>query len=133
MFKKGLPSFWDNNDYLIPQEAYQALLAHQRNEDSKFKELDKHLKGHVIVDMLTDDFELLFQFRSILENLPPLSYSQYVEMEVITKEMLDYEYPTTTQCENIFKFEKKRLKCTQDKADLHICATNLKDFIFFVL
>ena len=107
LLKKGIPSFWDNNEYLIPHEIYHALLSQQRNEDSKFKELEKNLKGHVIVDKLSDDFDLLIQFKIILKNLPPLSYAQYIELEVLTKEMLDYEYLIATKWANVVKFTKK--------------------------
>ena len=37
LIKKGLRSFWESNEYPIPQETYHALLSQQRNEDSKFK------------------------------------------------------------------------------------------------
>lgn len=43
----------------------------------------------------------------ILKNLPPLSYSLYIELEVLTKEMRAYEIPIATQWENIIKFGKK--------------------------
>ena len=67
------------------QETYQALLSQQMNEDSKFKELEKHLKGQVIVEKLGNEFDLL-----VLKSLPPLPYAQYIEVEVLTKEMLSY-------------------------------------------
>lgn len=107
LFKKGLPYFWDNAEYLLPQETYQALLLQQKNEDSKFKELEKHLKGQAIVEKLGDDFDLLIWLKMILKILPPLSYAQYIDLEVLTKEMLANAYPATTQWENIIKFGKK--------------------------
>lgn len=81
---------------MISQENYQALFVHQRNEDSKFDDLERHSKGQVIVDKLRDDFDLLSQFKMIVKSLPPLSYTQYIELEVLTKEMVTYEYPTVT-------------------------------------
>ena len=54
-------------------------------------------------------FELLIQFKMLVKNIPPLSYSQHNEMEVLTKEMVMYEYPLTTQWVNIVKFRKKLL------------------------
>ena len=59
------------------------------------------------MDKLNDDFEILFNFKIIVKNLPPLSYSQYNELEVLTKQMVAYEYPTTSQWEKIIKFGKK--------------------------
>lgn len=50
----------------------------------------------MIMDKLNNDFDLLIQFKIILKSLPPLSYSKYIELEVLMKEMLAYEYPTTT-------------------------------------
>lgn len=107
MIKKGLPSFWDNQEYLISRENSLPLFAHQRNDDSKFDYLEKHLKGQVNVDKLNDDFELLFQFKMIVKSLCPLSYSQYNELEVLTKDMVAHEYPTMTQWTRIIKFGKK--------------------------
>ena len=52
---------------------YHALLAQQRNEYSKFDELEKHLKWQVIMDKLGEYFDLLTQFRIIVKSLPPLS------------------------------------------------------------
>ena len=39
--------------------------------------------------------------------MPPLSYAQYIEIEVLTNEMLSYEIPTETQWEIIIKIGKK--------------------------
>lgn len=70
---------------MIPQETYHSLLSQQMNENSKFKEMEKNLNGHVNVNKLTDDFNLLIQFKGILNSLPPLSYAQYIDLEVLMK------------------------------------------------
>ena len=44
LVKKSLSSFQDNQEYLISEENYQALFVHERNEDSKFDDIEKHLK-----------------------------------------------------------------------------------------
>ena len=102
-FQNGLPSFRHGQEYFISQEYYQALFVHQRNEDSKFNDLEKHLKGHVIVDKLKDDFYLLCKFRMIVKNFPPPSYSKHNDMEVLTKEMVTYEYHIEIHWEKIVK------------------------------
>ena len=58
LFKKGFPYFWDDKGNLIAQEIYHALLVQQRNEDSKFNDLEKYFKGQVIVDKLIEDFDI---------------------------------------------------------------------------
>lgn len=58
--------------------------------------MEKHLKGRTIIDKLSDDFNLLDIFREVLKDLPPISYVQCIELEVLTKEMLAYEYPEET-------------------------------------
>ena len=79
---------------MISLEDYQAFLIHQRNEYSKFNDLENHLKGQVIVDKLNDDFELLIHFKMLVKSLPLLSYSHHNELEFLTKEMVVYEYPS---------------------------------------
>ena len=92
---------------MISQEDYQDLFIHQRNEDENFNDLENHLKGQVKVDKLNDDFEILIYFKMLVKSLPPLSYPQHNEMEVLTKEMVAYEFASTSQWVKIVKFGKK--------------------------
>ena len=79
LFEKGLPSFWDNTNKLISKDDYDTLLSQVRLDHSKFENMEKGLKGEVIVNNLTDDFDVLGQFQVIKSNLPPIYFTSCVE------------------------------------------------------
>ena len=59
------------------------------------------------MDKLTEDFDILIEFRIILKNIPPPSYSYGIEIYVMMREMVTYEYPMASIWSNIAKFGKK--------------------------
>ena len=59
LFEDGLPSFWDQEGRRLSQENYHILLVQIHMDHSKFDYLVKGLTGKVIVDKLTEDFEIL--------------------------------------------------------------------------
>jgi len=48
------------------------------------------LSGPTIVDRLSDDFRIMYQLRNLREFMPPMSYTQFIELEILLKEMSDY-------------------------------------------
>ena len=56
----GLKSCWDKNVDLIPFETYEEMLILEKNNTTKFNDLEGTLKGKYIVDQLKDDIELLW-------------------------------------------------------------------------
>ena len=90
MFQKGLPSFWDDKEKLIPQEKYCTLLTQVCMAHSKFEGLDQGLMGETIVNKLVDDFYIFSKskFHSI-------SYAPCVELQVLIKEMINCEIPSS--------------------------------------
>ena len=111
LFDKGLPTFWYNNDNLFNKEDYDNLLAQQRVNHDKFQELEGTLKGEDILNKLEDDFDILSQLKYVRISLPPISFSNYVELEVLAQEMQAYNIPSKAQWMEIDKFSK--LKLTQ--------------------
>ena len=65
LFQKGLPSFWDDNGRLIPQDQYHVMLIQARMDHSKFDDLKKELDTNAVVEKLTNDFETLSHFREL--------------------------------------------------------------------
>ena len=63
-------------------------------DHSKFEDMTKGLIGKSINEQMTEDFEMLDQFQLIKSNLHHVSYATCVELEVLIKEMVDYEIPT---------------------------------------
>ena len=74
LFEDGLPSFWDEEGRLLSQEHYHSLLVQSRMDHSKFDDLVKGLTGKVIMDKLTEDFEILQKFLIVRGGLPTMSY-----------------------------------------------------------
>jgi len=63
-------------------------------DSSKLNEIPGTLSGPTIFDRLSDDFIILHQFRNLREFMPPMSYTQCIELEILLKEMSDYEMLT---------------------------------------
>ena len=87
LLSKGMPSFWDDKGNIISNEDYEVLLVQNKSEEDKFEDLDKHMKGPIIVEKLNEDFDLLAEIWLIQKNLQNPSYTQSVEIEVIKREM----------------------------------------------
>ena len=104
LFDDGLPCFWDDKGRLFSQEQYHSLLVHNRMDHSKFEDLVKGLTGKVIVEKLTEDFEILDKFLIIKKGLLAVSYEAYVDLEVSIKEMIEYDTPNMEQWKVMWKF-----------------------------
>ena len=94
LFIKGLPSFWDGKGNLHEQESYNALLTQARMDHSRFKYLDEVLKGEIVEEMFAIDFEILNKFKIIKLGLPFMSYVSCINLEILIKEMMDYDIPS---------------------------------------
>lgn len=80
IFEKGLPSFWEKNDKLFSKYDYNILLTQVRMDHSKFEDTEKRLKGEVIINKLSNDFNVLDQFQLIKSNLPSIYISSCVQL-----------------------------------------------------
>ena len=77
-------------------------------DHSKFEDLVKGLTGKVIVEKLTEDFEILDRLLIIKKGLLAVSYESYVDMEVSIREMTEYETPNVEQWKIVEKFGKTK-------------------------
>ena len=90
LFEKGLPSFWDGNGKMILKGKYDSLLKEIRIGHVKFQDMKKNLKEEVVIEKLKEDFHVLSQFYLIKLTLPPISYESYVELDILSRKMMDY-------------------------------------------
>ena len=67
----------------------------------------KSLIWHIHIEKINDDFYILAQFEMIVDSFPSFSYAQYNELEVLTKEINAYDYPSETYWLNIMQMERK--------------------------
>ena len=93
---------------MFSQEHYHNLLVQSRMDHSKFDDLEKGLTRKVIVDKLTEDFEILQKFLIIRGKLPKVSYEAYMELEVSIRKMIEYDIPSTEQWRAIEIFRKMK-------------------------
>ena len=77
-------------------------------DHSKFDDLAKGLTGNVIVDKLTEYFEILQKFLIIRRGFPMVSYEAYMDLEVSIQEMIEYDIPSTEQWRSIEIFGKTK-------------------------
>ena len=63
-------------------------------DHSKFDDLVKGLSGKVIVDKLTEDFEILQKFLIVRGGFPNVSYEAYMDLEVSIQQMIEYDIPS---------------------------------------
>lgn len=59
LIKMGFPSSWDANGQFISQKNYLEFILAQKNEDSKFKEMNKSLTRQILIGRISDDFNIL--------------------------------------------------------------------------
>ena len=67
------------------------------------------MRGSTIVEKLEEYFGLLTEFDLIQQGLPPVSFAQSVDLEVVTREMIVYKYPMVNQWNLINKFGARKL------------------------
>ena len=94
LFKKGLPSFWEEVGILLSRVEYQALLVKCRLDHMKFEYMSQSLSGQTMIDNIVVDFEIINTFRAVCSQLPTISYVDHVELWVLAKEMANLELPT---------------------------------------
>jgi hypothetical protein len=106
LFIKGLPPFWDGKGKLYDQEEYNAHLTQCRMDYSKFEKLEENLKGATLVEHLITDFEILNQFKIVKSGLPIMTYASCIDLEILIKEMMDYDIPYEFQWKEIVRLCK---------------------------
>jgi hypothetical protein len=75
---------------------------------SKFEALEENLKGSTLVEHLTTDFDIMNQFKTVKLGLPVMSYASYIDLEILIKEMIDYDIPYDLQWKEIVQLGKTK-------------------------
>jgi hypothetical protein len=70
-------------------------------DHSKFESLEENLKGTNMVEYLTTDFEILNQLETVKIELPTMTYATFIDLEIMIKEMMDYNIPYDLQWKEI--------------------------------
>ena len=113
LFQIGLPSFWDSLGKLVPKEEYRTSLLSTRMDSSSFRGLEGNLSGSTIFNKLSNDFQILHQFKSIKDTLPPMSYTECIELEILYKEMGEYEMLSEEQWKQVERLGRAKYRLTE--------------------
>jgi hypothetical protein len=77
-------------------------------DHSKFETLEEGLKGATLVDKLITYFKTLNNFKTIKLGLPVMSYATCIDLEILMKEMTDYEIHSKLQWKEIVGLVKTK-------------------------
>jgi cobalamin biosynthesis Co2+ chelatase CbiK len=77
--------------------------------------MEESLKGPSLVEHLATDFEILNKFKMVKVSVPIMSYATCIDLEILIKEMMDYEIPSDAQWKELVRLGKT--KC-------HVSGTN---------
>jgi hypothetical protein len=115
LFAKGIPSFWDGKGSFYNQEDYHTLLMQCRMDHYRFEDMEESLKGPNLVEHLAIDFEILNKFKMVKVNVPTMSYATCIDLEILIKEMMDYEIPSDGQWKELVWLGKTKYNVPETK------------------
>jgi hypothetical protein len=77
-------------------------------DHSKFESLEENLKGTNLMEYLTTDFQILNKFKIVKIGLPTMTYATFIDLEILIKEMMDYDIPSDMQWKEIVRLGKTK-------------------------
>jgi hypothetical protein len=92
LVKMGLPSAWDKDGKLLSYEDFRKSLFISREKDDKFQNMTNTLRGQTIVDLLIDDFYLLWKTKNLFSHTP--TYEKYTKLDIAFRQMKYFSYPS---------------------------------------
>lgn len=98
---KSLPSFLDKDNMLLHKNNYYKFLLEERLNHDKFEDMEKGLKEENIMSKLEHDFDILSQIQKLRKDIPPVSYVDCINLEVMTMEMHFYDLSSKAQWHEI--------------------------------
>jgi hypothetical protein len=77
-------------------------------DHSKFEAIEESLKGLSLVEYLSIKFEILNQFKIVKIGLSIMSYATCIDLEILIKDIMDYEIPYDSQWKEIVQLGKTK-------------------------
>ena len=105
LIEKGLPHFWDENNYLLKKEAHDNLLVQRRNDHSQFENLEGNLRGEVVVEKLGDTLDIFNQVRRL--KFPSPLIEEYIDLEIEAHQLMNIELRSKNQFKEVIKMARK--------------------------
>ena len=66
------------------------------------------MKGATLVEHMITDFEILNHFKIVKLGLPFMSYASWIDLDILIKEMIDYDIPFDLQWKEIVRMGKTK-------------------------
>jgi len=92
LVKMGLPSAWYKYAKLLPYEGYKEILFISREKDDKFQNISNNLASQIIVDLLIDEFYLLWKMKNLFTHTP--TYEKITKLDITFRKMKTFIYPS---------------------------------------
>jgi hypothetical protein len=102
MVEMGLPEYYGKKGLLSLQD-YKQILIKSREDVGKFIGVTGMLRGQLIVELLDDDFFLLWKLRNLF--VSPPTYERYIEVEISYKRMMTFKYPTKQDWDQLLQLQ----------------------------
>ena len=67
------------------------------------------IKGHVIIDKVNKDFDLLETLMIVKSHLPTIGHTPLIDLDVILKELFEMATPTNQQWKDIHRVRNHHL------------------------
>jgi hypothetical protein len=77
-------------------------------DHSRFEDMEESLKGPSLVEHIATDFEILNKFKTVKVSVLTMSYVTCIELEILIKEMMDYEIPYDAQWKQLVRLGKTK-------------------------
>ena len=95
LFKLGLPFFLNEHGDVLSDVAYLTKLQERAKDTLDIDQLSSIIRGEDLQDILSKDFTILHQLRSLNKGFPPLSYGFYAELDALYRNMLVSDLPAS--------------------------------------
>ena len=114
LFKRGLPFFWEEKGGMWSQKEYNGSLISYGLDHKHFDDLQhQSLSVKTMIDKLNVDFKMLFDFKAICTKFPEFSYAENMELNVMAKEMISLDLPTTDKWNLVDNYGKSKYRLHQ--------------------
>ena len=106
IFDEGFPPFGDKRKVMISKGIYDVNLTHEKMNHQSFQDMEKSLKGEIVVAKLRNEFNILSQLHKVKSQLPPTNLAESHNLEILAREMKAYEITNNLQWEETENFSK---------------------------
>ena len=114
LFKRGIHLFWEDKVPMLSQKEYHHRLINCKHYHRQFSDmLQQSLSGKTVIEKLTGEFKIMFEFKAICTQSPYFSYLENVELSVMAKNMINMEMQASNKWKTIENYGKSKYRLRQ--------------------